>query len=397
MEFVVRDLAERLVARHGWEVTVLTTNAYTNENFRDGRLPTIPIQQHEVQNGVRVMRFPVVTRWAPLLRIAQGLAWRARLPGNAWLRTWYQGPISPGLRRAAATLPADVVLAASFPLNHLRYAFGRRDHKPVVLMPSSHPWDRWGYRRRNLIALTRRAAATVAHTEPERDWLVGRGAPKRRVTVIPLGIDPEVVRTAPGAFRQDHRIPRHAYLVAYVGQQGSHKGIDVLLAALPDLLARVPDAWLAVGGAPTPYSARLRALADSLPAAARRRLVWLDGLSDRQKAELLADADVFASPSKHESFGLTVLEAWAHSKPVVVGRGPAQKWLLEDGSLGRLVPYGDAGRLAKVLAELAEKPELRRDLGQAGHRRLLERYTIDGVVDRYRDLLQSVARLAADE
>jgi glycosyltransferase involved in cell wall biosynthesis len=385
VEFAVRDVCERLVSAHGFEVTVATTDAYTNENFRDGALPRIAIRSDEVANGVRVLRFPVVTRWAAVLRVAQAAAWRAHLPGNARLRTWYQGPISPGLRRAARTLPADAVLAASFPLNHLHYPFGRDDRAPVVLLGAVHPWDPWGYRRRNLLRLTRRAAATIALTEAERKWFLRHRAPRDRVRVIPLGIDPDRRRPArAGEFRLRHGVPRGAFLVAYIGQQGSHKGLDHLVRGLPALLRRVPDTWLAVAGAVTPYTAELHRLVEELPREARGRLVLRDGVDEAEKAALLEDCDVFASPSRHESFGITVLEAWAHSRPVVVGDGPAQRELLDRGRLGRLVPYGDA-------AALAEAPELRRSLGAAGRARLLDRYTLDAAAQAYRDLLRELA------
>ena len=389
MEFAVRDLAEGLVSRHGYEVTVLTTNAYSNANFRDGQLESIPIDPSEVQNGVRVRRFPVVTRWAPWLRVAQGVAWRARLPGNDRLRTLYQGPISPGLRSALASEPADVVLAGSFPLNHLKYAFGRRDGAPVVLLGSVHPWDAWGYERPNLLRLTGRAAATVAHTESERRWFVERGAPQGKVHVIPEGIDVPPT-PPPGRFRAENGIPPQAFLIAYVGQQGSHKGIDTLIRALPSLLRNVPDAWLVVAGAPTPYSESLRRLATSLPPSGLARLILAGQVDEATKSAILADCDVFASPSRHESFGITVLEAWAHSRPVIVGEGPAQRELLDGGRLGRLVPYGDEDSLLRAIAELAADPAARAHLGEAGHRQLLERYTITHVVSQYDALLEDV-------
>jgi len=52
VELTVRDVCERLVARYGIDVTVFTTDAYTNENFRNRSLPRIPIVDGEEQNGV---------------------------------------------------------------------------------------------------------------------------------------------------------------------------------------------------------------------------------------------------------------------------------------------------------------------------------------------------------
>jgi glycosyltransferase involved in cell wall biosynthesis len=388
VEFAVRDVCAGLVARHGAEVTVLTTNAFTNANFRDASLPTVPIRPDEVQDGVRVRRYPVNTRWALPLRVAQKLAWELHLPGNDRLRTWYQGPIAPRLLEAVREVPADVISAASFPLNHLTYPFRRRAPRPpVVLSGAIHPQDRWGYERPHLLRLTAQAFATVAYTDAERAWLLARGAPEDRVRVIPLGIDPDRVRPSAPGFRRQRSIAEGDLLVAYLGQQGSHKGIDLLLGAFPALLAAHPQARLVIAGSRTPYSAEIRRLEAALPAAAQVRVEVLDDLSEQAKVDLLAACDVFASPSRYESFGITVLEAWAQNRAVLAGDGPAQRWVAEDGVSALLVRPEPAAVLDGLL-RLAAAPDLRRRLGEAGHARLHARYTLARVVDAYHDLFR---------
>ncbi|HEX6349263.1 MAG TPA: glycosyltransferase family 4 protein [Candidatus Dormibacteraeota bacterium] len=387
VEFAVRDLCEGLAARHGVDVTVLTTNAFTNANFRDPRLPTVPIHHFEEQHGVRVRRFPVVTRWAPWLRVAQKLAWELRLPGNDRLRTWYQGPIAPELLRALRGAEADVISAASFPLNHMTYPFRRAEPRPpVVLIGSIHPEDRWGYERPHLIRLTRRAYATLAHTEAERAWLLGQGAPAERVRVIPLGIAASAPPLAGPGFRARHGLSPEQLLIAYVGQQGSHKGIDLLLEVLPLLLAQYPDARLVIAGSRTPYSVELGRRVQALPAEARGCVEVLDDVDEADKAAILAACDIFASPSRYESFGITVVEAWRQGRAVLAGDGPATRCVVEDGVSGLLVAHEPAAVLDGLL-RLAADPGLRRRLGEAGRARFLERFTLDRVVDQYHEVL----------
>jgi glycosyltransferase involved in cell wall biosynthesis len=390
VEFMIRDLCERLVARHGVDVTVFTTNAYTNANFLKGSLPVIPIKENEEQNGVKVRRFTVDTRLARPLRVLQRVAYNLRLPGNDRLRTWYQGPRSPAMRRAVEEFDADVVCASSFPLNHMTYAFHCHG-RPVVLIGAIHTNDVWGYARRHLIELVGRSYATIAFTEQERDWLVARGAPYDRVRVRGLGIDADVVEPRPSEFRSAHGISSSSFMVAYVGQQGSHKGIDTLIEAFPRLLVHNPDSWLVVAGAQTPYSEHLRRLQRGLPAAAAGRFRLLDYVSEQDKANLLAACDVFASPSGFESFGITTLEAWARCKPVVVGRDTAQRSIVQHGVTGLLVPYRRPDRLLDALLRLASDPEGGRRMGEAGRRVLLERYTWDRVADQYHELFQEAA------
>ena len=288
VEFSVRDLCERLVRDGEFDVTVLTTNAYTVANFFDSALPTLPINDVEVQNGVRIYRFPVVTRWVPILRPLQSLAWKMRLPGNGTLRTWFHGPICPEMLQALRSISADVICAASFPLNHMRYPFLLGPNSPpVVLFASTHTEHAWAFDRPNLLQLINRSYATIAHTGHEREWLVAHGARPDKVRLIAHGIDCNELRPRGRAFRAAHGIHPDEFLIAYVGQQGIHKGINTLIEVLPQMLEVCPSTWLAIGGARTPYSAELRRLAGILPEHARSRVIFADDLTTSGKSRSL--------------------------------------------------------------------------------------------------------------
>jgi glycosyltransferase involved in cell wall biosynthesis len=275
----------------------------------------------------------------------------------------------------------------------MTYPFRRAEPRPpVVLVPAVHTTNDWGFVRPHLIDLAARAFATVAHTEHEREWLITHGAPAERVRVIGHGIELRDFRPVPGRFRVAHSIPSDALVVAYVGQQGGHKGIDTLLRVLPRVLERRPDAWLVVAGARTPYSDELRRIVGGLPDQARSRALILDDVTSAERAEVLADCDIFASPSEQEAFGITTLEAWSQAKPVVVGDGPAQACVVEHGVSGLLVPYGDEHRLFQTLAELADDEALRRRLGEAGERRLHERHVHSDIAAQYHALFVAAAR-----
>jgi glycosyltransferase involved in cell wall biosynthesis len=391
VEIAARDRCERLVAEHGFEVTVLTTDRYTVDGYRGRKRPTIPIQQHEVQNGVEVRRFPVRTGFAPLLGLPARVAYRVRAPGNDLLRTLHNGPICPGMLRAARSFQPDVICAASFPLNHMRYPFRLPEPRPpIVLIGAIHTNDDWGFNRPNLLRLVNRSHATIAHTDTEREWLIAHGADPSRVRVMGVGIDRDALRPRSGAFRTAQNIPDDGYLVAYFGQLAAHKGIQVLIGALPTLLARRPNAWLAVAGSKTPFTERLEQLVRELPRAVRARIRLLTDIDDQTKADLLGACDVFASPSQAESFGFTTVEAWSLAKPVVVGDAPSQRSVVADGTTGLVVPYGDQERLIEALERLAD-PELRDRLGRAGREVALERYDRRKIDAAYAELFKSAA------
>jgi glycosyltransferase involved in cell wall biosynthesis len=192
-------------------------------------------------------------------------------------------------------------------------------------------------------------------------------------------------------FREVEGIDPEGFLVAFVGQHGRHKGIDTLVGAFERLAAQRRNVWLAVAGAPTPYSNHLRRLVAALPDGVRERVRLIAGLTEQEKADVLGASDVFASPSTAESFGITTLEAWALRKPVVVGDLPSQRCVVQDGKSGLLVQPGDVAALATILGRLADDETLRWSLGEAGHERLLSRYNREGVERAYADLFRAAS------
>jgi glycogen(starch) synthase len=78
---------------------------------------------------------------------------------------------------------------------------------------------------------------------------------------------------------------------------------------------------------------------------------------------------VFALPSRSDSFGLVLPEAWANGVPCLAYRAGGIAWVVRDGMDGLLVRCGDVASLAAALVRLAGDPDLRRRLATAGRER----------------------------
>jgi glycosyltransferase involved in cell wall biosynthesis len=236
-----------------------------------------------------------------------------------------------------------------------------------------------------------RAYATVAHTAHEREWLIARGAKPDKIRLIGHGIDHNELRPRREAFRGIHDIKPSDFLIAYVGQQGVHKGINTLLEVLPEMLEACPSAWLAIGGARTPYSAELHRLVAQLPKHAASRVIFADDMTTQQKADLLGDCDVFASPSQAESFGITTLEAWSLEKPVIVGNGPSQREIVEHGVTGFCVGHGNKADLLNALLRLYRSADLRAEMGRQGRQKQLRDFDRTAIENAYAAVLREAA------
>lgn len=109
----------------------------------------------------------------------------------------------------------------------------------------------------------------------------------------------------------------------------------------------------------------------------QERIVDTGIISDVEKADILAAADVLALPSRVESFGLVYLEAWANKKPVIAADIPATAEVVSHGVDGLLVEFGDVDALARALEKLLADPTLRQEMGKRGWRKTVTHHSWD--------------------
>jgi glycosyltransferase involved in cell wall biosynthesis len=112
----------------------------------------------------------------------------------------------------------------------------------------------------------------------------------------------------------------------------------------------------------------------------------------RLSSEDLLDAydacDVFVLPSRLESFGFVFIEAWSRRKPVIGDSGcPAVASLIEDSVDGYVC--ADAAGIAGRLNGLLANPELRKAMGDAGHAKVMKKYTWPAVAARVRSIYEA--------
>ncbi len=164
--------------------------------------------------------------------------------------------------------------------------------------------------------------------------------------------------------------PARGYLL-FVGRLRLRKGVEVLLAALARLLETVPGARLLIAG----DGEHRRALERTAVRLGVEEAVTFLGRCDAARVRvLLAGAGALAVPSIYEGMPLVVLEAMEAGVPVVASRVSGIPEVVVDGETGWLVPPEDPGALAAALGEALAQPEEARRRGEAGRRRLDERF-----------------------
>lgn len=385
-ERVMKRLSEELVTHHGDRITVFTTDCRNAEAFPRPSFPRLA-RGWETIHGVDVRRFRVLRSLGPLLGPLQSTAFRLGLPFNDHLRTWYAGPIIPGLARQVRRHEADIVAATSFPLRHMYQALAgaRAAGRPCVLIGGIHPEDRWGYHRPMIHRAIARADLYVAYTRHEARWVIEHGASADRVVVIGVGVDPdEFASVDPAPLRGELGVG-DAPVVGFIGQLGVHKGIAHLVSAMESVWQRHPAARLLIAGAQTVFSQQVAELVARLPAERRGKILLRLDFSEDDKPRLMSLVDVLAYPSQYESYGIAFLEAWAAGKPVIGCRCGAIAEVVRDGADGLLVPYADPVALGAAICNLLDDPARARTLGEAGRRRVLAEHGWPAIAARFRD------------
>jgi glycosyltransferase involved in cell wall biosynthesis len=374
-ERFVQEMARRLGVE-GQQTTVYTSDLREIEGFWQRGAERLAAGPEE-RDGVKVHRFParVLPLHGMVSRLAGLIPWA---PIGMTLAP--PGMILPGLWQAVrAGGRFDLVHASAYPaLMYLGAVAARRSGAKLVLMPCTHP----GVGRavsRQIARLYCQADTLIALTERERQTLISAGVAAERIGVTGAGIDPEATLGADGdRFRQGFGLSPTAPVVAFVGHKTPGKGALHLLDVCETLLAERADLTVAMVGPTTEAFARRY---QSLPGSMRERVLDLY-LSDEEKHDLLAASSVLVLPSQHDSFGIVLLEAWLHGKPVVGARAGGIPDVIEESRSGLLVPFGDVPALAQAIAWVLDHPGAAAQMGDYGRERTLQRWTWDAVYER---------------
>ena len=371
----------RFCADQADAVTVFTSDALSLEAFWSPKGWTVPPGETR-EDGVTVRRYPL---W--------------RMPGRAWLlkpfsliphRGWQCltqpcNPISYAMWRDAGGDQGsyDAVHASAFP-----YAFpiacglrlARRLKVPFFVTPFLHLGDpsdpddrtRRAYLAPPLAWLLREADAVFVQTPGERAAALALGLSNENVILHGLGVAPaECTGGDRFTARQRWNLPPDAFVVGHLANNSWEKGTNDLLAALEPLWRRQLPIHLVLAGPQMPNFTRYWAEFEKrCPEFATRYVRRLGPITDAEKRDFFAANDTFALPSRSDSFGLVLLEAWANCLPNIAYRAGGIADVIRSGEDGLLAPCGDISALSTAIERLHDDMVLRERLGAAGCARL---------------------------
>ena len=354
------DLAQQLVRRLGWQLTIALT-------------------------------LPSANPWRPLFE--------AVTPDIVPLHPHVAPADQPAfLRDLLRSRQADTLIVSHSELGYTLLPYLRAHCPGVALLDYLHieeeHWRAGGYPRFSLEAAPF-LDLSVTSSEHLRGWMLARGADPARVAVCYTNIDAadwDPARYDRGRLRRDLALAPDEPAILYAARLVPQKQ-PRLLAAVARRLARSGARFTLLVAGDGPERAWLERFArrerlDSL------RL--LGAVSGERIRELMAAADIFFLPSQHEGISLALFEAMAMGLAPVAADVGGQRELLtpECGILVRRGPREEQD-YAAALAALIADPQRRAAMGACARRRVAEHFRLDQMGDRMAELIAQAHGLAA--
>ncbi len=413
------------------------------------------------QNAGKTMMKGIARRWktneihgfgarasgAAMLKQLQGdgfagtLRWR-EAPGDKVLEqlgaVYFPGPVTKDIASARNGLGAKSY--SLFGVTHTLSSTGAMDMISEMVLPPFRPWDA-------LICTSTAALSVVSTLQSEFEaWFAEQTGATRfnavATPVIPLGVNAPDFARDEGQIAESRRslgVAPDDVVFLFAGRMTFHaKASPVpVYQALEEACRRTGKALVCMEAGVYPnlgmaaaYEEARRVLAPSV------RFIQVDGQDMARYAAAWRAADVFVSLSDNiqETFGITPLEAMAAGIPVIVSDWDGYKDTVRDGVDGYRIPVVmpmpgagedlavrhalgqdsydyyigrvsmttavDLAALTDRMVALAEDPNLRRSLGEAGKARVRQEYDWPVILDRYVDLVQTlgeIRRAAPDE
>ncbi|MCJ2090375.1 glycosyltransferase family 4 protein [Methylobacterium sp. E-005] len=375
-ERTTRVIAESL-ARRGHSVAIAVADISSFAGYYDLASPRTGRPQRETLDGVDIYRIELYSR---LVSQQAKLIRRFQTPprsGELAMKVLKYVSRSGFKRRLGALvrwLKPDVILTLPHLQPHVKMAaeIALSERIYLGIFPHIHANDP-SFPHRDLAKVCRSADLCIAITEQERRRLVeDYGVPLAKALYSGLGtVLPEAGEGgARGSTPTD---------VLFVGRKTATKGLAVLAEAVKGM-ARRGGFRVVLIGARAPDT-------EALEAAFRAELgegqfVSEHDVSDDELDRWYRQSRLVVLPSRIESFGSVILEAWARGRPIVTLDLPIFREIVSAGIDGLLVPPDDAGALSKAISDLLDDEAEADRMGRAGREKVAQNYTWPSVVDR---------------
>jgi len=231
--------------------------------------------------------------------------------------------------------------------------------------------------------------AIVVPSQSQKLELCRRGISQNRIRVISNGFDFQEEYTGANVKVIKQRLGlQNEKIVLFVGALEKRKGVEYLLRATSKVLVAIENVKVMVVGDGNEKGS-LQDLARSLKIDHMVR--FMGYVTERARDDLYEISDVFVLPSLHETFGLVLLEAMSHKKPIVATKTFGAIELVKTGFNGLLVEQRNPEQLAAAIVKILSRKDYGQQLGENG-RRFSRKFGWEKTLQKYAELYDQVNR-----
>jgi glycosyltransferase involved in cell wall biosynthesis len=285
----------------------------------------------------------------------------------------------------------DVVHSSIYPTDTARIAFRSTQESkiPLVFTPYFHYLKNEFRDSICLREMLKKSSVVVACSNMEREKLIEMGSDPSRTFVIPLSINSEILPNDwfdKSFNRSMLGITGEFVIVTY---PWTGKGGDLVLRTAMTVSQDIKGISVVTIGEPDRVYSAIREKANRT--APNLQILDMGWLTGEQKWRAISSGDVFALPSSSDAFGMSYLDAWTASIPIVVLKGTPQEEMVRDKIDGFAIRH-DAKELENVLRMLLMDMGMCQQAGNEGRRRVREEFSPAKMVSRYVDVYHLAMR-----
>jgi len=213
------------------------------------------------------------------------------------------------------------------------------------------------------------------------------GAPQDKMDVIPNGVDPAKFKIDfdKAEFRRWFAKPNEK-IIFFVGRMVPEKGVQVLIQAMPEILAGYNDAKLVIVGGG--HKDHLVKIAHDHGVA--EKVFFTGYVDDETLLKLYNVIDVAVYPSLYEPFGIVALEAMVAKVPVVVSDVGGLREVVDHGVTGLSAWADNPDSLAWAILRLLKSPYTARNMARNAHRKVMEQFNWGRIAERTAEVYNRV-------
>lgn len=207
-----------------------------------------------------------------------------------------------------------------------------------------------------------------------------------KIDIIPMGVDNSIFDVHNLSNLKEAYNAK--YLIFSVGRLIDWKGMDILIMAMPEVIKKIPEVKLVIGGS-GPKKEALKKLVKDL--GLEDKVILTGYLENVDMPKYYASADVFVLPSinlngQTEALGVVLLEAMASGCPVIGSNVGGVPDIIQDGVNGFLVKEKSPADMANSIVEILLNDQIRDKFKINGLKTVNERFLWQKIVQQFADV-----------